>query len=106
MQTPDNPIGQVAEQILSPGPVGAMTVVLSGLWFLHKGWLRLGREVARLETENTKLEAEVVRERARADKWLEFAVTQLQQTDKALDVAGRATAVIAETGAPNDATTP
>ena len=88
--------GEIAEQLLAPGPIGAFTLLVMGIIALHKGYIRLGREVA-------KLEADLFKAEARADRWQELAVTQLQQTDRAIAVAKSATAVIATSGAPHDA---
>ena len=64
-----------------------MTLLMTGIIALHKGYIRLGREVI-------KLEADLVRETARADKWQEIAMSQLQQTDRAIAVAKTATAIV------------
>jgi hypothetical protein len=78
---------KIAETLLSPGPLGAFTLLITGIVALHKGYIRLGREVM-------KLEAEVLLERARADKWQEVAMSQLQQTDRAIAVAKTATSIV------------
>lgn len=89
--------GKIAQTLLAPGPVGAFTLLLMGILALHKGWIRLGREVV-------KLEADVQFHMARADKWQQLAIEQLQQTDRAIAVAQRTTAIV--TGAPHDASHP
>ena len=78
--------GKIAETLLAPGPLGAFTLLLMGIIALHRGYIRLGREVS-------KLEAEVLLERERADKWQEIAMSQLQATDRAIAVAKTATTI-------------
>jgi hypothetical protein len=87
---PDD-VAKITETLLSPGPLGAFTLLVTGIIALHKGYIRLGREVV-------KLEAEVQFHVARADKWQEIALSQLQQTDRAIDLAKKATSIAS--GAP------
>ena len=83
--------GKIVETLLSPGPIGAFTLLLMGIGALHKGYLRLGREY-------TRLEADLLKSEQRADKWQEFAMSQLQATDRAIAVAKTATSIVS--GAP------
>ena len=89
--TPDE-LAKIAAGLLAPGPVGTFTLIVIGLWALHRGHVRLGREVV-------KLEEDLARANIRADKWQEIAYAQLQHTDRAIAVAQKATKAI---GGPAD----
>ena len=77
---------KIVQTLIAPGPFGVFLMFVTGAIALHKGYIRLGREVVALESQLT-------RETARADKWQEVAITQLRQTDRAIAVAKTATTI-------------
>ena len=89
---------EIVKTLLAPGPIGTFTLLIIGIVALHKGYIRLGREVVKLEAELQMERARTDTERTRGDKWQEMLLAQLQQTDRAIAVAKSATSIA--TGGP------
>ncbi len=94
-------VATIATKLLSPGPVGAFTLLLLFLVGLHKKYICLGRELTRLEDELVKADAALVKSETETEKWQMMLLAQLKSTDRAIAVAKTATSIVSGSG-PNE----